>query len=172
MRRFAPRVEVAVLAEFVLRLAHVVMGALDRRLGRRKAASRVEDVIGGDEMPGEQRNDTVEILLVVGGVGFELLLARLVGMDRVLERVYLEIGQREACLGAFERRLVRPRIDHEEQRAFGYVLVVVNWQFDDRAAHVRRDADDVGPHISVVGARVNVVEAQNVEADHDRADDD
>ena len=123
-------------------------------------------------MPGEQRNDAVEILLVVGGIGFELLLARLGGADRVLERIDLEIGQREARLGALERRLVWPRIDHEEQRALGQVLVVANRQFDDRTAHVRRDADDVGAHVGVVGARVDVVEAQHVETGHDRADDD
>ena len=103
---------------------------------------------------------------------FELMLARLGGTDRVLERVYLEIGQREARLGALERRLVRPRIDHEEQRSLGHMLVVVNRQFDDRPAHVRRDTDHVGSHVSVVGARVYVVQTQHIEADHDRADDD
>ena len=75
-------------------------------------------------MPGEQRNDAVEILLVVCGVGFELMLGGLGGMDRVLKRVYLEIGQREARLRALQRRLVRPRVDHEKQRAFCHVLVI------------------------------------------------
>ena len=123
-------------------------------------------------MPGEQRHDTIEVLLVVSGIGRELLLARLGGVDRVLERVDLEIGQRKVGLGALERRLVGPRIDHEQQHAFGHVLVVVNRQFHDRTAHVRRDADDVGAHVGIVGPRVDVVEAEHGEAGDDCADND
>src|ERR1700692_799060 len=111
------------------------------------------------------------MLLVVGGIGLELMLTRLVGMDRVLERVYLKIGQGEARLGALARRLVRSGIDHEEQRALRYMLIVMNWQFDDRTAHVRRYADDVGAHVGVVGARVDIVQTHNIKGDHERADD-
>ena len=51
------------------------------------------------------------------------------------------------------------------------MLIVTQRKLDDRAAHLRRDPDDIGTHVSVVGARMEIVEAHNVGAE-DEVDDD
>ena len=79
LRGLAQRVDIAVLAKLVLRLADVGARGLDRGLCGADARARVEDVVGGDEMFGEQRLDASEILLGVRGVGFE---PDLIGLSR------------------------------------------------------------------------------------------
>jgi hypothetical protein len=57
-----------------------------------------------------------------------------------------------------EPGLVRARIDHEEQVALLDRLVVHDLERDEWARDVRRDADHVGAHGGVVGARVDIRE--------------
>ena len=47
------------------------------------------------------------------------------------------------------------------------MLIVAQRKPDDSAAHLRRDPDDIGAHVSVVGARMEIVEAQNIRAEHE-----
>ena len=87
----------------------------------------------------------------------------------------VECGQLGAR--AFDRELVRARIDDEQELALLHRLVVHDVQLDDRAAHLRHDADGVGHHDRVVRLRVphdppDDHDRENDRADHDPEDDD
>ena len=110
---FAQGVDIAVLAELVLRLADVGVRGLDAGLGGADARAGVEDVVGGDEMLGEQRLDAIEILLVVRRVSFEPHLFGFGGPDRIVERLDIELGQLKPGDRGIQDRLIGPRIDDE-----------------------------------------------------------
>jgi hypothetical protein len=67
--------------------------------------------------------------------------------------------------------LIRARIDDEQQVARLDMLIVAQRKLDDRAAHLRRYPDDICAHVGVVGARMEIVEAHNVSAEHEVDDD-
>ena len=50
------------------------------------------------------------------------------------------------------------------------MLVVMNRQLNDRTADMRRDTDDVGAHIGVIGTRIHIVESRDEEPEENRAD--
>ena len=70
----APRVDIAVLAEFVLGLADLA-ARWPTAASRPQAAARIEDVVGGDEVLGQKRFDAVQILTGVCEVGLGLASA-------------------------------------------------------------------------------------------------
>ncbi len=126
---FAQRVDVAVLAELVLRLADVGARGLDRSLRGVNARARVEDVVGGDEMPGQKRLNPIEVLPGICGVGFEPNLIGLRGPNRILERLDIELGQLKLGGRGVQYRFIWPRIDDEQQVALLDILIVDDRQF-------------------------------------------
>lgn len=118
----------------------------------------------------EEWFNPVQILLGVGGTGFEPDLIGMRSADRVFERLDIQLGQLQLGGRGVERGLVRPGIDDEQQVTLLDVLIVDDLQFRDRPAHVRCDFDRVGANVSVVSARINVVESLDVEADNDSRD--
>ena len=159
------------MPELLFGLSDLVARLLDRRAFREKFAADVGYLVGGNEGLLFERHQAREILALIVGVGFDLLLACLGGFNRTLERLNLQIGQRQARLGQVEFGLIWTRIDHEQQVAGLDVLIVAQRKLDDRAAHLGRDPDDIGAHVSVVSARMEIVEAHNVGAE-DEVDDD
>jgi hypothetical protein len=94
------------------------------------------------------------------------------GVHRLLVTADLEAGEPELGLRLIEDRLVGARVDDEEQVAGADPLVVDDRQRDDRPGDVRGDADGVGAHVGVVGARLVVEHAIDDHAHHSRGDDD
>jgi hypothetical protein len=56
-------------------------------------------------------------------------------------------------LGRIQSRLVMSRIDLKQKIAGLYLLIVVDRNVDNRAGNARRDADDVGPHLTIASPR-------------------
>src|SRR5262249_879717 len=60
--------------------------------------------------------------------------------------------------------LVGATVDGKEQVSLLHELIVRHAQVDDGTAHMRGDADNVGAHRSVVGARIHEVQANGIDA--------
>src|SRR5258708_14907849 len=71
---------------------------------------------------------SIEILLFLDEVGFP------VGNGR---------------LGGIQRRLVIGRIEFKQKIAGLYLLIVVNWNVDNRAGNARRDTNDLCPRLTI-----------------------
>ena len=71
----------------------------------------------------------------------------------VLQAMDLFTGESQVGPGAFQRNLVRPRVDHEEEVARLNLLVVMHKYFGDVAVHLRRDTDEVGANRSIIRLR-------------------
>ena len=74
--------------------------------------------------------------------------------DRVIDLVDLHSGRRDLRLGLGEGDAERARIDPEQQVAAAHLLILVDQDLGDRAAHFGRDRDHVLLDIGIVGRDV------------------
>jgi hypothetical protein len=94
--------------------------------------------------------------LVVGvrivRLGLTLTECRLGRSDLVAESLYIKTDQLQMGLGLRCGGLVGTGIQLEKQIAPFHSLVVRDMNAGDRSPHLRGDADDIGPHLGILGA--------------------